>query len=70
MCGQTYHIKLAIADGGSTDFQDMTYDSGVFLQAGSFTSGAIELSSDFDTTSGDSIIYEGCGGAKLAFTRR
>ncbi|MFY9309867.1 MAG: choice-of-anchor L domain-containing protein [Bacteroidia bacterium] len=32
-CGQTYHIKLAIADGG-----DGVLDSGVFLEAGSFSS--------------------------------
>lgn len=35
VCGQTYHIKIAIADGG-----DEVYDSGVFLQGGSFTSAA------------------------------
>ncbi|MGB3948875.1 MAG: choice-of-anchor L domain-containing protein, partial [Bacteroidia bacterium] len=32
-CGQTYHIKIAIADGG-----DSALDSGVFLEAGSFSS--------------------------------
>ncbi|HRH38121.1 MAG TPA: choice-of-anchor L domain-containing protein, partial [Flavobacteriales bacterium] len=32
-CGQTYHIKLAIGDGS-----DSTLDSGVFLEAGSFSS--------------------------------
>ena len=32
-CGETYHIKLAIGDAG-----DPWYDSGVFLEAGSFTS--------------------------------
>ncbi|MFN6115212.1 MAG: choice-of-anchor L domain-containing protein, partial [Flavobacteriales bacterium] len=32
-CGQTYHIKLAIGDA-----LDQAYDSGVFLEAGSFTS--------------------------------
>ncbi len=32
-CGQTYHIKLAIADA-----LDQAFDSGVFLEAGSFTS--------------------------------
>ncbi len=39
-CGETYHIKLAIADagglaGGDTD---TAFDSGVFLEAGSFSS--------------------------------
>ena len=32
VCGETYHIKLAIADAG-----DGGYDSGVFLEAGSFS---------------------------------
>ncbi len=32
-CGQSYHIKLAIGDA-----IDQAYDSGVFLEAGSFTS--------------------------------
>jgi gliding motility-associated-like protein len=32
VCGETYHIKLAIADAG-----DEFYDSGVFLEAGSFS---------------------------------
>ncbi len=32
-CGQTYHIKLAIGDGG-----DEIYDSAVFLEGGSFAS--------------------------------
>ena len=33
VCGETYHIKMAIADGGDTAF-----DSAVFLEAGSFLS--------------------------------
>lgn len=32
-CGETYHIKMAIGDGS-----DSSFDSGVFLEAGSFTS--------------------------------
>lgn len=37
-CGETYHIKIAIADVG-----DAVFDSGVFLEAGSFgTSGTID----------------------------
>ena len=34
----TYHLKLAIADGG-----DLVYDSGVFLKAGSLTSNAVTV---------------------------
>jgi gliding motility-associated-like protein len=36
ICGQTYHIKLAIADLG-----DAAFDSGVFLEAGSFASNGV-----------------------------
>lgn len=55
-CGETYHIKLAIADAGDT-----SYDSFVFLEAGSFES--TELFSSF---TGPSLgppgggLYEGC----------
>jgi gliding motility-associated-like protein len=34
----TYHLRLAIADGG-----DSVYDSGVFLKAGSLTSAAVSI---------------------------
>lgn len=36
-CGETYHIKLAICDVG-----DAIYDSGVFLEAGSFSSNGVD----------------------------
>lgn len=39
--GQTYHIKLAIAD-----YSDTSYDSAVFLQAGSFDIGTVDLGPD------------------------
>ena len=61
---QTYHLKMAIADGS-----DWSFDSGVFLAANSLSSNVISLESNFNTTGGDSIIYEGCGEATLAFTR-
>ena len=68
-CGQTYHIKIAIADVG-----DGQYDSGVFLEAGSFASaGSVNLTSGTNfggTVAGnDSTIYEGCGFASLLVTR-
>lgn len=50
-CGDTYHIKLAIADIG-----DGLYDSGVFLEAGSFSSNGISAAGA--TAPGDTII---CG---------
>jgi PKD repeat protein len=40
ICGETYHIKLAIADIG-----DGSLDSGVFLEAGSFSSNGISATS-------------------------
>ena len=55
-CGQTYHIKLAIGDG-----TDSGYDSGVFLESGSFSSNAISV--DAGIANGDTILYEGCNDA-------
>jgi gliding motility-associated-like protein len=43
---QTYHIKLAIADG-----TDHAYDSGVFFQAGSFTSPSYEINNQLHNSS-------------------
>lgn len=40
-CGETYHIKLAIADGSDT-----ALESFVVLEAGSFSSGSIDLVAD------------------------
>lgn len=40
-CGQTYHIKLAIADG-----TDNALESFVLLEAGSFSSNAVNLEAD------------------------
>jgi gliding motility-associated-like protein len=67
-CGETYHIKIAISDVG-----DHGWDSGVFLEAGSFSSAA-----PFNiSTSGLSIgpigssntLYENCGTLNLLFVR-
>ena len=48
-CGETYHIRLAIADG-----TDGALDSWVFLEAGSFTSPALSVTNSLGLTS-DSI---------------
>lgn len=61
-CNQTYHIKLAISNVG-----DQAYDSGVFLQANSFTSEAVEVA--VATVSGDTSVIEGCTSADLMFIR-
>jgi len=63
-CGETYHIKIAIADAS-----DDAWDSGVFLEAGSFSSNTVTLSSNIDVSTGDSILYEGCGTAYIDFER-
>ncbi|MES2396956.1 MAG: choice-of-anchor L domain-containing protein [Bacteroidota bacterium] len=69
ICGQPYHIKLAIAD-----VFDNIYDSGVFLEAGSFASaGSTTLTSGTNfggvIVGNDSTIYEGCGFASLLVNR-
>lgn len=61
-CGQTYHIKMAIANVG-----DQAYDSGVFLEADSFSAPGVDVS--LVAASGDTSIIEGCSSALLYFTR-
>ncbi|MES2591278.1 MAG: choice-of-anchor L domain-containing protein [Bacteroidota bacterium] len=64
-CGQTYHIKIAIADAG-----DASWDSGVFLEAGSFSSQGVNILSQISYGgSNDSTLYEGCGAACIYFVR-
>ena len=65
ICGETYHIKIAIADAS-----DGVWDSGVFLEANSFTSSGVSISSTVDLgfLGNDSTLFEGCGQATLTFT--
>ncbi len=65
-CGETYHIKLAIGDA-----LDTAFDSGVFLEAGSFTSpGQVntDLAQVFGVINGNTML-EGCGPYELVFER-
>jgi gliding motility-associated-like protein len=65
ICGETYHIKIAIADGS-----DHVLDSGVFLEAGSFSSTQVQVTTQFSYGGpSDSTLYEGCGQACLIFSR-
>lgn len=69
-CGQTYHIKLAIADAGGTfGDTDTAYDSAVFLEGGSFTSAPFVPS----LTPGPGIVgntmFESCFPMELTFLR-
>ena len=63
---ETYTIRLAIADGG-----DGTYDSAVFLEAGSFTSPSVSLNaeSNFSTSTSAQDLVEGCSTMDLTFER-
>ncbi|MBT3208240.1 MAG: T9SS type A sorting domain-containing protein [Bacteroidetes bacterium] len=52
---QTYHIKLAVADAG-----DSALDSGVFLEAGSFSSGSSVSIQNVSNVGTLNDMYEGC----------
>jgi gliding motility-associated-like protein len=65
VCGQTYHIKLAIADAGDT-----SYDSFVFLEAGSFQSNQLQVSYTGATIApGANSVYEGCDVGNISIVR-
>lgn len=63
-CNETYHIKLAI-----TNAIDQSFDSGVFLEAGSFASDNVEISLEADNSFLDTLIYRGCSEGLLDFNR-
>lgn len=52
---QTYHIKLIVAD-----VADGSYDSGVFIEAGSFSSGGQVAMNNFSQVGDNNSLYEGC----------
>jgi gliding motility-associated-like protein len=58
---QTYHIKLAVADAG-----DSSYDTGVFLEANSFSSVGLGANVAFTHAAVDTAV-EGCNNASVAF---
>lgn len=62
VCGQTYHIKIAIADAG-----DQAFDSAVFLEASSFSSNGVNVS--IASATGSAAITEACDSAIVTFTR-
>lgn len=59
----TYTIRIAIADVG-----DAFYDSGVFLEAKSFSSEGSEVSYIVEGALDSDTLYEGCGQALVTFT--
>ena len=68
-CGETYHIKLAIADGS-----DGALESFVVLEEGSFSSNAIDIVADASLEGaeiflGDTTVVEGCNDAVFTVIR-
>lgn len=61
---ETYHIKLVIADQ-----TDPSFDSAVFFEKGSFSSGTNADVNITYTRENDTLLYEGCGEGILRFTR-
>lgn len=63
---ETYHLKLAIADGG-----DQSYDSGVFLKAGSLNSTGIKLTPESTEGGNDTEAHciRGCKSGFINFSR-
>jgi len=66
ICGETYHIKLAIADA-----VDFGVNSVVFLEANSFISPSVSVDAvpNFDISGAEGGILEGCGTVSLEFIR-
>ncbi len=58
---QTYHFKAAVGDVG-----DASYDSGVFLEANSFISTAVQVSTKFSIQGALSQAIEGCNTAIIS----
>ena len=61
---QTYHLRLAIAEGGGSG-----ENSAVFLESNSFNSEPISIESDISYGNGDTLLYENCGLAKIIIKR-
>ncbi len=58
---QTYHIKIAIGDAG-----DHIYDSGVFLEANSFSTSGVSYNLSYSSNI-DTVAVEGCNDAIINF---
>lgn len=55
---QTYHLKLAVGDAGAAGTPDGSWDSGVFIEAGSFTSQPVTVTPNYEFGLTDA--FEGC----------
>ncbi len=68
-CGETYHIKLAIADGSDTALESI-----VILEEGSFSSNAFDLTASASISGniifgGDTTVVESCNDAIFQVVR-
>lgn len=64
-CGETYHLKLIIAD-----VQDGIFDSAIILKAGSLSSNlSVGVELEIEATNQDGVMNEECGLSELIFTR-
>ena len=59
----TYHMKLAVANVG-----DNGYDSGVFLEEGSFYSPHVHVEEAWETAEGGDTLIQNCRNLDLTFT--
>ncbi|MEZ4800527.1 MAG: choice-of-anchor L domain-containing protein [Flavobacteriales bacterium] len=68
ICGETYHIKMAVADAGAGD---TSYDSFVFFQANSFQSNQVAVTFEAPAFVSPAVngLYEGCQTGFLTFSR-
>jgi gliding motility-associated-like protein len=57
---QSYHMKLAVGDAG-----DHVLDSGVFLEANSFSTSAVQIIADYTVVGGLNKCVEGCNYAVI-----
>lgn len=63
-CGETYHIKMAISNVG-----DQGFDSGVFLEANSFSAAGVSINIEASTSVSDTVLIAGCTEGIVHFTR-
>lgn len=63
-CGETYHIKLCIVNVG-----DESYDSGIFLQAKSFSSNSVDAQFIQNGVESNSLVEGNSDSLKLVLTR-
>jgi gliding motility-associated-like protein len=61
ICGEIYHLKMMISDGG-----DPSYDTGCFVAENSLTTGSVIV--ETATAAADSTAYEGCNNAVVTLT--